>query len=317
MISSEEDEQLEFKRTLLTAKEITEYAVALGNEGGGWLIMGVTNSKPRAIANVGERPREELLKIQSAVLDSAGIRIRLHIINTSDGWVVAAEIPSRLPGKVFYTRAGKYLMRAGESLRAMTNEEIAAIFAEATPQAKVVLPHLSLLNDLRRIAADRKIVRLHPVVPRSREMDEFRVEAANNRTLSLHKLSSGHYIELPMPRVNELLFSGNSIPPTVVLNGRLQWIGVDATWHFFPESPGTDRERYLGLEKMSSLSDPRVRALQQQLEPRGIRFHFSHEGDVSTLEAKGWEVMVDSDGRFFRIINGNESLILMALRSGS
>jgi hypothetical protein len=32
------------------------------------------------------------------------------------------------------------------------------------------------------------------------------------------------------------------------------------------------------------------------------------------LETKGWEIMFDSDGRLFRIANGNESLVLMLLR---
>jgi hypothetical protein len=103
---------------------------------------------------------------------------------------------------------------------------------------------------------------------------------------TLHKLSSGHYIEIPIPRVRELLHSGSSAPPTIVLNGRLQWMSVNASWHFFPEMPSTDRERCFGFEKTSSLSDPRVHALQQQLEPRGTRFHFSRERDFPTLEAK-------------------------------
>ncbi len=119
-----------------------------------------------------------------------------------------------------------------------------------------------------------------------------------------------------MPRVKEVLFASEAEPPTIILNGRLQWVGVDATWRFFADTPTTDREKYLGFEKMSSLSDARVRALQQQLEPRGIRFHFSHERDVSSLENKGWEIMFDTDGRLFRIVNGNESLVLMASRSG-
>lgn len=102
---------------------------------------------------------------------------------------------------------------------------------------------------------------------------------------------------------------------TIVLNGRLQWISANASWHFFAESPSTDREKYLGFEKMSSMQDDRVRVLQRQLEPKGIRFTFTHEANVSPLESKGWEIVYDSDGRLFRIANANESLILMALRS--
>lgn len=315
LISADEDERLEFKRTLLSTKEITEYAVALGNEGGGWLIMGVTNRKPRAVVGVPEHSREELLRIQSAVFDSGGIKIRLHPISTSTGWVLAVEIPSRLPGKVFHTQGGKYLMRAGESLRGMPNEEIAAIFAEAAPPKQAAPSALPVLNELRTLAAESKIVKVHPIVPGYREADDFQIDAATNRTVSLRKLSSGHYIELPLQRIKEVLVTGEAVPPTLVLHGRLQWIGVASTWRFLPDAPTSDRERTLGFEKISSLNDPRVRELQQQLEPRGFRFHFSHERDVPTLVGKGWEVLVDTDGRFFRIANGNESLVLMVLRS--
>lgn len=315
MMSSDEDERLEFKRTVLSTKEISEYVVAIGNEGGGWLIMGVTDRKPRTIANIPEKPRDEILKIQTAVLDSAGVKIFLHPVNTSEGWVLAAEIPSRLPGKVFFTKTGKYLMRAGESLRAMTNEEIARIFAEAVPQLTQIPPRIVLFNDLRKLAAERKTVRIHPIIPRKKEPDEFQVEAASDKTLSLIKLSSGHYIELPMPRIQEVLFTTDLEPPTIVLNGRLQWVSITASWRFFPEYPQTDRQKNLGFEKLSSLNDCRVRMLQQQLEPNGIRFHFSHEANISTSESKNWEIFFDTDGRFFRIVNGNESLILMALRS--
>lgn len=315
MISADEDERLEFKRVILSSKDLTEYAVALGNEGGGWLIMGVADTKPREILGVPDQSRDELLRIQSAVLDSAGIKIRLHPVATSNGTVLAVQIPSRLPGRIFHTRGGKYLMRAGESLRGMTNEEIAAIFAEAIPQ-KTGLPSAAVvLNELRQLAADRKTVRVHPVVPRIRESDDFQVDGATERTVSLRKLSSAHYIELPTQRIKEVLFGAEVVPATLVLNGRLQWIGVDASWRFFADAPSTDRERTLGFEKLSSLADPRVRELQQRLEPKGIRFHFSHERDIPTRVGSGWEILVDADGRFFRIANGAESLVLMILRS--
>ena len=50
----DEGERLEFKQPLLSRKEIGKYAVGIGNEGGGWLVMGVTDKKPREIAGIGE-----------------------------------------------------------------------------------------------------------------------------------------------------------------------------------------------------------------------------------------------------------------------
>lgn len=47
LMLDDEGERLEFKSGMIGRSEITDYAVGIGNEGGGWLILGVTNRKPR------------------------------------------------------------------------------------------------------------------------------------------------------------------------------------------------------------------------------------------------------------------------------
>ena len=126
----EEGLNLEFKRGLLSRKEIAEYAVGIGNEGGGWLVMGVTDRRPRSIVGVDRQGPAQLQRIRDSVMDSAGIRMDVQHFQTSDGWVLAISIPTRPRGQVFYTRSGKYLMRTGEGLRGMTPAEIERIRAE-------------------------------------------------------------------------------------------------------------------------------------------------------------------------------------------
>lgn len=43
LLSRAEGEAVEFKPNLLSRREIAEYAVGIGNAGGGWLIMGVSD----------------------------------------------------------------------------------------------------------------------------------------------------------------------------------------------------------------------------------------------------------------------------------
>lgn len=127
LMRDDEGMNLEYKEGLLSRKEISEYAVGIGNEGGGWLVMGVTDKKPRRIVGIKEPAFDELQKIGDAVLNSAGIRVDLEPIRATEGFVLAIGIPSRPKGQIFYTRTGKYLMRTGEGLRGMPLDEIERI----------------------------------------------------------------------------------------------------------------------------------------------------------------------------------------------
>ncbi len=130
LIADEEREHLEFKAGLLSRKEIGEYAVGVGNEGGGWLVMGVTDKQPRRIKGIKELDGVEIQKIRDGVLDATGIQVEVAPIDTSEGFVLAVKIPSRPKGRVFFTKTGKYLMRTGEGLRGMPPDEIERIRSE-------------------------------------------------------------------------------------------------------------------------------------------------------------------------------------------
>lgn len=131
LLASCESERIECKPKLLSRREIAEYAVGIGNAGGGLLIMGVSNKVPRSIVPIDLPPADEIARIQESVADSAQIHIRLEIIPTHQGPVVVAHIPSRPRGIPFHTRDGKYLIRLGEELRGMPLAEIDAIRQEA------------------------------------------------------------------------------------------------------------------------------------------------------------------------------------------
>ncbi len=127
LMATEESESLEFKRSLLSRKQIGEYAVGIGNQGGGWLIMGVSDAPPRQIVGLAQLSISDLQRIRDGVLDATGIRVETHPLEMAEGWVLAIEIPGRPRGHIFSTRAGKYLTRTGEGLRGMTLAEMETI----------------------------------------------------------------------------------------------------------------------------------------------------------------------------------------------
>lgn len=130
-IAQRECEGIEFKQSLLTRKEIAEYAVGIGNAGGGKLIMGVSNKPPRKVRSLTLLTADEIQQILRSVYDAAQIHIGLENLATSDGHVVVVTIPPRPRGHVFHTRDGKYLVRLGEDLRGLTPTELDAIRQEA------------------------------------------------------------------------------------------------------------------------------------------------------------------------------------------
>ena len=73
LLEAEESERLEFKSQRPDNKSIGEYAVALGNEGGGWLLIGVTHRKPRQIVGISELSQPELHGLERSVFDSTSI----------------------------------------------------------------------------------------------------------------------------------------------------------------------------------------------------------------------------------------------------
>ena len=131
LMDCDEDEQVEFKPSLVSRTEIARYAVGIGNAGGGYLILGVTNRPPRCVEHLPPLSAEDIQQIRRSVYDSARIHIRVENLDTPEGNVVVIAIPPRPRGQVFHTRRGDYLIRIGEDLRGLTVAEIDAIRTES------------------------------------------------------------------------------------------------------------------------------------------------------------------------------------------
>lgn len=127
-----ETEHLEFKEAKLNfdTDTLCDYCVALSNEGGGHLLLGIHNARPRKV--VGSKALGNLSDVAHRVHQKVGFRVDFEEVAHPDGRVVVVKIPSRPRGVPRHVN-GRYLMRVGESLVAMTADRLQAIFNEDRP----------------------------------------------------------------------------------------------------------------------------------------------------------------------------------------
>jgi len=138
LLALEEGEHVEFKRGALGAKELAEYAVGIGNSGGGLIVLGVTDEQPRAVYGLSDDAVAAVLRARRNVLDSADIRVEVEARQVGEKRIVVVQVPPRPRGRLFHTRDGKYLTREGEHLRGMTEAEIAAILRAEAGQLDIL-----------------------------------------------------------------------------------------------------------------------------------------------------------------------------------
>ena len=132
LASPTEHQRLEFKeaKEQFDQQKLYRYCVALANEGGGLLVLGVTDKKPRRV--VGTRAFENPVSLTSRVFTAIGFRVDIEEVAHPDGRVLVFHIPSR-PRGTAYSIDGSYLMRIGEELTSMSEDRLRRIFAEGAP----------------------------------------------------------------------------------------------------------------------------------------------------------------------------------------
>ena len=127
-----EHQWLEFKeaRRQFDNKKLFRYCVAISNEGGGQLILGISNDKPRRV--VGTAAFNDPIKMTAILLKNLGFRVDIEEVAHPDGRVLVFHIPSR-PRGTAHQFEGAYLMRSGEELAPMSGDRLRQIFSEGEP----------------------------------------------------------------------------------------------------------------------------------------------------------------------------------------
>ena len=179
MDAARESEHLEFKeaKNQYDTTKLMKYCVAIGNEGGGQFVLGVTDNLPRKV--VGSQAFLNPADIQSRILDKLGFRVDVEEVTHPDGRVVIFHIPPRPTGTAFHFE-GAYLMRSGEDLKPMPEDQLRKIFAEGKPDflAGIALDDLSSDDVVRFLDTPSYFDLLNMPYPAAREsvLDRFERE---------------------------------------------------------------------------------------------------------------------------------------------
>jgi ATP-dependent DNA helicase RecG len=128
-LMADEGHHLEFKeaKQRFDFEELVRYCVALANEGGGRIVLGVTDRRPRRV--VGTQAFHPSQRTEEGLVERLGLKVRAEEIEHVDGRVLVFHVPTRHRG-VPVSYKGAYWMRSGEGLVPMTPDELRRIFDE-------------------------------------------------------------------------------------------------------------------------------------------------------------------------------------------
>jgi len=130
--SRAETANLEFKeaKNQYDTTKLRRYCVAIANEGGGYLVLGVADPAPRPV--VGSQAFADTQDIAEKLFSWLGFRVDVQVVEHPQGRVVVFSIPGRPKGTAYH-HDGAYLMRSGEELVPMSEDQLRKIFAEGGP----------------------------------------------------------------------------------------------------------------------------------------------------------------------------------------
>ena len=148
LLDKNEDEHIEFKKaeSSFDFDKLVDYSIALANEHGGLIVLGITDKKPRRIVGTSAY-LDDLAKIKERLIAQVRLRIDVEDVRCPEGRVLVFHVPSRPIGMPIGLN-GIYLMRAGGSLTGMSADMLKRIFDEAEPDFSAELCPKAIIDDL-------------------------------------------------------------------------------------------------------------------------------------------------------------------------
>jgi ATP-dependent DNA helicase RecG len=146
-----ENEHLEFKeaKNNFHFEKLLKYCAALANEGGGKMVLGVTDKKPRRV--VGSNAFDSLERTKAGLIERLRLRVEAEELSHSNGRVTIFHVPARPVGMPIPVD-GAYWMRGGEDLVPMTPDMLRRIFNEVGPDYSAEVCPGATLDDLDALA---------------------------------------------------------------------------------------------------------------------------------------------------------------------
>jgi ATP-dependent DNA helicase RecG len=129
LLNAPEGERFEFKEAKSSYEfdKLVEYACAIANRGGGWIILGVSDRRPRKV--VGSAAFAQPERTRNGLIEKLRIRIDFQLHEHDGKRVLAFEVAGRPTGLPVQAN-GIAWWRDGDSLLPMPPEVLRAIYAE-------------------------------------------------------------------------------------------------------------------------------------------------------------------------------------------
>src|ERR1039458_32960 len=147
------------------------------------------------------------------------------------------------------------------------------------------------LPQLRAYARSYTPLQILPMVPAC-QYNSFRVKNVESGVVTFEKDSNRQSLNVPAQRIEALLGAAPQELPTVLLDGRLQWITLPEVWRFFPEQPVPTDSSGLGFGKERPRNDP---GLPPQLQSLCA---WSLPANIAARLREGYSVFYDEDGKY-------------------
>ena len=128
------------------------YVVALANEKGGYLVLGMEDKYPHKVCGSDFAEGEEG-QLMDAIYEALKIRVKAYSLKEGVNRVLIIEVPSRPIGRLLKFE-GVALMRIGESLREMSDAEMLSILTEQEPDYSAKVCKGLTISDLDEDAID-------------------------------------------------------------------------------------------------------------------------------------------------------------------
>ncbi len=128
-MQAQEGERFEFKEAerQFSFDELAKYCCALANEGGGIVILGVTDQRPRKV--VGTQAFMQPEQVRNSLMQRLPLRIDVREVSHPDGRVLVFKVPTRPLGTPL-KYDGVYWSRQADSLVPMPEHRLRFVFAE-------------------------------------------------------------------------------------------------------------------------------------------------------------------------------------------
>ncbi len=153
LLDESEGTNVEFKlaESSFHFEELVKYCVALANEGGGTIILGVTDKRPRKVK--GTKAFKQPGRTEAGLYQQLHRRIPIEEYDHNGKRVLIVRVPARLAGNAWEYK-GSFWMRAGDSLVPMSDEQLRRIHSETGQDFSAEICPGLLISDLDTAAIE-------------------------------------------------------------------------------------------------------------------------------------------------------------------